>query len=386
MHEDRKYAIGFPKTGSELVDLKDIKCCIAKIVQRPEYLEKIPPVWAIFEHILQREKKSQKIISRKKLSDYNMNLSEEFRMKDEEITKMLTFMHRVGTLLHLKEDSLKETIILDIQWFVDAFKAIINYPVAVEQATDNKRKTFQSTGELDDKELNEIWKNCPGGGTEYFDHKKEILSLMEHLGLLLKGYSEDSDNEASTWYYIPSMNKRVFHKDDKGFSKSSILCFKFRKQERLPLFVFYRIVFKCLRIPGWTILTEDDENQRCIYDYAACLCFRDHIVVICVCRFQIQVQVWLPGRGVIDSKLLNEIQQAIEDIIQGFKLLKNTYIVGYKCKNGVLNVEDDNSFIAKTEFPVSKLLCKICKVWNKHYVDNKMCWVSLKFLNVLWFH
>lgn len=61
-----------------------------------------------------------------------MNFSEEFRMKDEEIIKMFIFMYRVGILLYLKEDSLKEIIIFDIQWFVDVFKVIINYLVVVE--------------------------------------------------------------------------------------------------------------------------------------------------------------------------------------------------------------------------------------------------------------
>lgn len=35
LHEGRKYAIGFPKSGSELQSLNDIKNCIAKIVQNP---------------------------------------------------------------------------------------------------------------------------------------------------------------------------------------------------------------------------------------------------------------------------------------------------------------------------------------------------------------
>lgn len=50
---------------------------------------------------------------------------------------------------------------------------------------------------------------------------------MEYLGLLLKGYLEDFDNEVLIWYYILSMNKRVFYKDDKGFLKLFIFCFKF---------------------------------------------------------------------------------------------------------------------------------------------------------------
>lgn len=76
LNADRIYTIGFPKTGSELEDLKDLKKCIAKIVKAPCYLkENVRPVWALFEHILMKIKENEKIIPRKTLSDYSDQLS-----------------------------------------------------------------------------------------------------------------------------------------------------------------------------------------------------------------------------------------------------------------------------------------------------------------------
>lgn len=181
LHPDRTFAIGFPKTESELENLTDIKKCIAKLVRdSTSFEERIRPVWAIFEHILQR-RKIKRIISRKMLTEINNRLNEELRIDEAEIQKMLCFLHRVGTLLYFDEKGLNETVVLDIQWFVDAFKTIINFPVDINDL-DNSLQRFGSTGVLDDEEINKIWKSRAKEG--YFLHKKEILAYMERLGLL----------------------------------------------------------------------------------------------------------------------------------------------------------------------------------------------------------
>lgn len=152
MNRKRQFTIGFPESGSNLDELKDIKKCIASLIHDPE---KIKPVWALFEHILEKEKIG-KVISRKTVSNINEKISKEFRLTDRDITDMLLFLHRVGTLLYFDENQLKETIILDIQWFAQAFKCIVAYDVDVRK-NDEKRERFLHTGEIDDDELNRIW-------------------------------------------------------------------------------------------------------------------------------------------------------------------------------------------------------------------------------------
>lgn len=365
LHPDRMFAVGFPKTESELENLTDIKKCIAKLVRgSTSFEEQIRPVWAIFEHILQR-KKIQRIISRKMLAEINSRLNEELRINEAEIPKMLCFLHRVGTLLYFDEKGLNETVVLDIQWFVDAFKTIINFPVDINDL-DYSLQRFRSTGLLDDEEVNKIWKSRAKEG--YVLHKKQILDYMERLGLLAIIY------ENETLYYIPSMNKRKFVNNDihKEGSKSSILCFWFDEKGQLPVFIFYGIVLKCMQIPKWSVLREND--KICLYENSACFLFHQHIVVVCLCKYKIQVQVWVPARDRIDVNLLKEIQQTVEGKIQEYK--GYTYKIGYKCKNGILNTEDDNSFIARAEFPISTHYCRKCKGDKTHFVDNKICWVG----------
>lgn len=374
LHKARQFAIGFPKKGSKLADVNEIKTCIAEIVKLRGYSNQIQPVWAIFEHIMQEEKR-QRIFPRKTLSDYNDKLSKEYRLNDESITKMLLFMHRVGNILFFDEGILRETIILDVQWFVNAFKSIIKYREDIA-TTDQNSSLFKITGELTDEELTAIWK-CNKEGHEYISHKKEILLYMEHLGLVAMC---DAQNGKLPIYYFPSMNTRMFEKKSNHFTQSSILCFQFNKNGQLPFNIFYRLVVNCLRIPGWSILQERDKN--CWYENVACFSYRHCIVVVCLCKFQIQLQVWNPEiNGLIEPELLGDIQLSVEKKLSKEKYL--TYKIGYKCYKGTLNAEEDKSFIAQTQFPVPKFHCPSCVLENKHHVDNKICWVYMSFLLII---
>lgn len=367
LHSNRCFTIGFPKPGSELEDLKDIKKCIAFLVHEPE---SIRPVWAIFEHIFEKQKE-QKIISREMLSKWNKAISKDLQMNDTDISEMLMFFHRVGTLLYFDEDNLKDTIILDIQWFSDAFKCIIAYHVDINNS-DIDRDNFQKTGELDDHMLEKIW--IREENKEYIKYKDVILAYMEQLGLLAICNTENTDTkEIKTWYYIPSMNKRKFEIDDKEFSKSSILCFQFDKQGQLPIFVFYGAIVKCMKIPGWSIFKLNGLN--CIYDNVACFSYRHLLVKICQSTFQIQVQVCFPHGETIDRQLV-KIQLSIAKILRKFK--SYSFQVGYKCINGRFNAEEDNSFISMEMFSVSRLKCGTCSV--VHFVGNKIFWVGSEFI------
>lgn len=112
-----------------------------------------------------------------------------------------------------------------------------------------------------------------------------------------------------------------------------------------------------------------------MYENVACFSYQHYIVVVCLCKFQIQLQVWNPERnGLIDQELLSNIQQSVEETLSGRDYL---YKIGYKCKNGMFNAEEDDSFIAQTEFPVSKLNCPNCALGKKHLVKNEICWVRV---------
>lgn len=336
-------------------------------MQGSDYLEEIiRPEWAIFEEILIRHKK-KRIISKKTLSNYRDKLNAfGFRINDEEISKMLVYFHRVGTVLYLDEE---DDVILDIQWFLDAFKCIISYSMDIEGCY-KKREHFIYNGELDDEELNRIWKLVPEKGL-YLNHKHTILAYMEHFGLLAACRSHEHSVLKSVWYYVPRMNNKIFDKHGEGFSKSSILCFKFDDEGSLPINVFYNIVLRCSNLPGWSILRE--RGKLCMYDNAACFLLQENIVVLCICNFEIQVQVW----GLLERKdntVLEGIKKSVEKIFK--EHTKYSYKIGYKCQNAVINAMEYICFIEESEFPISFALCRTCDIDKKHLVSNDICWVG----------
>lgn len=252
LHKDRKYAIGFPTKGVKMKDLKDLKKCIAKIVNSFKHSEeRIQPVWAIFEQYLLKVKKHKKIISRAELLKFNERVLKEDRIHDDDITNLLKFLNKAGTVLFFEEERLKDTVILDFQWLVDAFKCIINYHVDLDKPTDNKREHFQWTGELEDEELNAIWKKCPNEGKDYFKNKTQIIAYMEQLGLLAKCHSKRPYSNETPWYLVLSMNKKKFDETIlKNFSKSSILCFQYKKRNNFQCMFFMALYFNASKYQG----------------------------------------------------------------------------------------------------------------------------------------
>lgn len=77
---------------------------------------------------------------------------------------------------------------------------------------------------------------------------------MEQLGLLVICNIESLDmKEMWIWYYIFSMNKRLYEIDDEEFFKFLIFCFKFDDKGQLFIFVFYRVIVECMKIFEWLI-------------------------------------------------------------------------------------------------------------------------------------
>ena len=334
-----------------------------------------------------RKEIKEKIILRERLSEFNDRVDREFKLNEDEINKMLEYLNRVGSLLYRDEDRIRNYIVLDVQWFVDAFKSIITYCVDMKNPNDTERDYFRKTGELKDDQLDAIWKETPNEGKDYFEYKKEILSYMEHLGLLTVCESKCSNSESSfsNWYYFPSMNTRKFEVEHapENFKSSSILCFQFDEKGQFPIFVFYALVAKCNKMENWNIFEKG--KRKCIYEKGAKFSFRHTFVVICICKFQIQVQVFLPSdmNDKTRTEILEEIQTSVESRIRDFKIYK--YDVGYKCQKGKLFDESDNSFIPLNDFPVYRKYCNRCSGSKEHLVHNSICWV-IKFLTFSYFY
>lgn len=92
----------------------------------------------------------------------------------------LTFFHDTGVILFRKE--IENVIILDVQWFVDAFENIIMDERHKKEMNKYNFKQFESLnscGLLSSKLLDVLW-----GKSDFFQHKKSLIYHMKHLDML----------------------------------------------------------------------------------------------------------------------------------------------------------------------------------------------------------
>ncbi|XP_062593287.1 uncharacterized protein LOC134254780 [Saccostrea cucullata] len=361
-HLDKKkmFAIGFHENES----IDKIKLSIIEIVQKLDHWgEKLPHSWAMFENFFQ-EKKHLKIIKKGALFDFNEALPNDITLAtDEDINTMLQYFHDVKEILYFHQKFLERVIILDVQWFADAFKNIItdkNHAKEDLLEYASVWDKFNVTGELNDTLLSAIWKM---NNNEFMEHKDDIMLYMEKLGLLAK-----VDNKK---WYVPCMNKKQFPMNAfTSYPASSILCFTF---DILPAGIFHRLVASCMQIP-WSIVTEKtgEKEQPCIYQTAAVFLYRDHNVLVGMTSTEIQLQVFVID-GEVDLTTCTQIQEEIEGVLH---MLSNTfqknmkYQIAFKCKPVGFCDSERSHVIKEYEFKEPTFQCPYCPWREKHIIHT----------------
>ncbi|XP_062583832.1 uncharacterized protein LOC134245571 [Saccostrea cucullata] len=362
----RRFAVGFHDNES----IEKIKLSIADIVCKLDHWgEELPQSWAMFETFFQ-EKKICKILSRGELESFNETLPEGIKLHTtEDMSPMLQFFHDVKEIIHFDQQILRNFIILDVQWFADAFKNVItdkNHAKEDLFEFASEWDKFDETGELDEALLSAIWEMNNNG---YLEHKEDIMMYMEKLGLL----AEMSDK---IWY-VPCMNKMRFPAACfSTYHASSILCYTF---DVLPVEIFHRLVATCIQIPNWEIFT--DEDRGCIYQTAAIFVFQDqhHNVMLGMTQSEIQVQVFVV-EGEVDVLTCHQIRENIERILHKLSntFQKNSdFQVAFKCKSAGFCDSKESAPISESKFIKETFLCPSCPANKKHRIiteDIKKYW------------
>ncbi|XP_061195037.1 probable serine/threonine-protein kinase pats1 [Saccostrea echinata] len=221
----------------QLDTMECLRKCIVETVERmPQWGEVIPLKWANLEKVLNEMKGSgMKIILVQQLKLKNEDLP-----SDKDLDYGLRFLHEIGQIVYFAEEKMKDVIIIDVQWFVDAFKYIITDEKHL--ARESSKNVLINTGRITEYELKETWENSKN--KSYIEHKDDILPYMDRLGLM----TEVQDDASGLKYYIPSMNRTDFPDAYKytinSREKTSIMVFRFKTY--LPHFFFFRLVVNCL--------------------------------------------------------------------------------------------------------------------------------------------
>ncbi|XP_062620702.1 uncharacterized protein LOC134282311 [Saccostrea cucullata] len=371
---DREYAVGLKELNDKTKEiLESMKKSIVELFADENTTKvEMPSSWALLEQLLYEG--GWKVLSLSKIWKLNSSLPHEYQIKsDEEMFEFLKCFHDNGLLLNFEEVELRENVILDIQWFANAFSKVIADENHINKDCKRKLikewKSFNKTGELKDKVIIALWKDEPS----YSKHKSEIMLYMEKLQMLVPLNSFEAVSEGGMSWYVPCMNKKQFKADfcDDKWECSSILCYRFTS---FAMFVFYRLVAYCLSSLRWSVAKdEDNEGSLCLYQTAAVFDHNAHTVVVGICNDDIQLQVFRIKPLTVDKEVSNEIGDSIEKAI---KKLTETFIDtkifhrGYKCQFVICN-EKDLSFTLTSELSTIKakeIQCK-CQLREKHVIN-----------------
>ncbi|XP_062571888.1 probable serine/threonine-protein kinase pats1 [Saccostrea cucullata] len=356
----RQFAVGFHDNES----IEKLKLSIADVVCKLDHWgEELPQSWAMFETFF-REERINKILSRGELESFNETLPEGIKLNAiEDVDAMLQFFHDIREIMNFNQQFLNEVIILDVQWFADAFKNVItdkNHAKEDLFEFASEWDKFNETGELDEPLLSAIWQMNNNG---YIEHKEDIMMYMEKLGLLAK----ISDK---TWY-VPCMNKMQFPVDCfSSYPASSILCYTF---DVLPVEIFHRLVATCMQIPNWEIFT--DEERGCIYQTAAIFMFHDqyHNVMLGMTQTEIQLQVFVV-EGEVDVSTCHKIRENVEHILHSLSNTfqkKSDFQVAFKSKCTGFCDHKESAVISQSKFMIETFQCPSCPRNKKHLINTE---------------
>ncbi|XP_062620932.1 uncharacterized protein LOC134282544 [Saccostrea cucullata] len=332
--------------------IEQVRNCIVHTAKSlPHWGEKIPHIWYLFEQFIQ-ENKMKRIVSRKLLqAEKELNF-----LKDNELDDMLRYFSEVGQIIYFSESVLRHNIILDVGWFVDAFKNIITDPTHARSACSRVKEwdIFMKNGMISDSTLVKVWRE--NKKESYVLQKDHILPYMEKLGILAKMKTQEIEvrdaelleNRQESLYYIPSINKtdfttKGFHFFNNGY-KTPILVFSFKTY--IPHFFFFRLVAICFS--KWELLSKDRLCKNIAFYKEK---GGDINIAIAVNKTSIQLQAFTPDDKInLTSADTKKIRIQIEHLLRKVTTTFHQqvlYEVGYPCRDINITEEDEHCFLSE---------------------------------------
>ncbi|XP_062598510.1 probable serine/threonine-protein kinase pats1 [Saccostrea cucullata] len=383
------------------VPLHNLERSFYEIACDQQWKESIPKEWFFFQIEINQKKHYKRIL---KVSEITTDLPESTADSQKglnEISKgkldMLRYYHDAGKVLYFDENGLNEGLIIDIQWFIDAFKHIIKDRLHFTGIPGNEEDwdEYYKSGYLRNTLLIKIWKSKDDKlcemlkkenekykikmGSFRFDarylkyHQESLLNFMQRLGLLVVG--EES-------HYVPCMNRKEMEPAvpdliRRSESKSSVLVYQFTF---LPFFFFFRLVVACMQEENWKVLKT--HGTPSLYKDAALFLVEGYTVVLSVTKESIQLQIVHPKKGCIlelDNYKTQEIQERVENILYDFagkfhrKLL---FTRGFRCRvddKNLIAMDINGHFLSEEDIQKDdgEMICPLHTVIDQHSINTK---------------
>ena len=245
---------------------------ILKLAQlQPWWGKKTPSRWLPLDREIQLAKNNGlKVLSIGEVRELNIGL--EVKIPDEdELEMFLQYLHDMGEILYFNEPTLRDFVVLDPVWLIDALKALITadrFAIRSPQQA-NKWKRFCETGIINKSTIVAILKETTHDSS-LFENSEHVLRLMEKFLFIASPIdiiddleeNRDTSFKKDTKYIVPSMvqtqlNTEIITSSD-GLSSTTVLCLV-SKNNFLPSAVFHKLLAKC--ISKWQIVDQNGQKQ-----------------------------------------------------------------------------------------------------------------------------
>ncbi|XP_053405528.1 uncharacterized protein LOC128558979 isoform X2 [Mercenaria mercenaria] len=273
--------------------------------------EHIPAKWITLERKIVSEKDlGKKVLYKNQLRDLNGELLVSIET-DEELELFLRFHHESGNILYFRDTQLSDSIVLDPQWLIDAFKSIITEKTFYKrnQTILQNWLEFEKSAKLTDGFLDMVWEK-----SEFYEHKDLLLRYLQKLGFIVKPRQQSNSAKATDYYFVPCILKtppkeELLTSVNCGHQNStSKLCFK-TASGFLPTAVFNQLLAACIN--KWPLFESNNEYMLyCgfgVFDIEEChtlfVSFYDH-----------EIQLWITN----DQEPENDICANIYTFVHSF--------------------------------------------------------------------
>ncbi|XP_062579014.1 probable serine/threonine-protein kinase pats1 [Saccostrea cucullata] len=127
LDRERCFVLGFESNDVSIPDaLSELETCMALIAGDARWKETIPTEWIRCEVVFRELRKTKTRMC--SVTELSKKCFGENKEKYSQLGDVLKLFNDIGVVLFFKEGILSETVIIDIQWFVDSFKNIIADP------------------------------------------------------------------------------------------------------------------------------------------------------------------------------------------------------------------------------------------------------------------
>ncbi|KAL3889683.1 hypothetical protein ACJMK2_002012 [Sinanodonta woodiana] len=330
---DEDFAIDNTVLDSKLEELKNTIVEVAS--QQPYWGEQILTRWFLLEQQLMRLRDAGvKVVSHNTVEYLNKEGTVRIG-ESEELDLFLRYLHETGTIIYFSIEVLRDNILLDPKWMIDALKLLINaQPNLPINPVDNNTKSNSPAASAAHSDITQKWYDFKEKGIltvelvdaiwtkekhpELHKHKDHILRIMEQLNILARPRSFNEMGEKVENYFLtPCMLRQesstdvISPEEDSSMVRTDMCCIFTGKY--LPTPIFHRLLAAC--VARWPVAKKKKTSENLIF--CGCYVFdldlfhrltvyiKNHVVFVRVTRMVVD-EVKTP-----DAKLCSRVRRFI---------------------------------------------------------------------------